>query len=208
MNEILLKILVSIAIGGVIGMERQFRDKAAGFRTIILITFGTTLFTIFSMQFKGSDPARVSAGIVTGIGFLGAGVIFRNRWQVSGLTTAATIWLSAALGIGVGMGEFFWTLISAGIVLAVLWLFPILERLMGNQKEMMLYTIITKSDRDLFEKYIKLFQQNKLYISSKIRTRNETSMTITIKCFGSIKRHDNMSEALFNDNEIIEYSLE
>src|SRR5512145_1503350 len=111
--ENLIKLSMAVVVGGILGAEREFRDKAAGFRTLILITVGSTLFTIFSL---GMDPGftrtRIAANIVTGIGFLGAGAIIREHGRVGGLTTAATIWLSAALGMGIGAGELNFVLIA------------------------------------------------------------------------------------------------
>src|SRR4051812_17466958 len=125
----LLKLFVSLVIGGVIGAEREYRSKSAGFRTIILITMGSTLFTIFSIQIGSAGTAdRIASNIVTGIGFLGAGVIFREGSRVSGITTATTIWIAAALGMGVGGGYFLICIITTGIVLLVLYGFTLLER--------------------------------------------------------------------------------
>jgi putative Mg2+ transporter-C (MgtC) family protein len=99
--EDVVKIILAVAAGGLIGLEREFRDKAAGFRTLIFICMGAALFTIFSARLAGTnDPTRIAANIVSGVGFLGAGVILREGGRVIGLTTAATIWLTAALGIG------------------------------------------------------------------------------------------------------------
>ena len=105
--DILIKLAAAVLVGGLIGAEREFRDKAAGFRTIIFIALGSTLFTVFSSLLAGqeNDPARIAANIVTGIGFLGAGAIMRDGGRVAGLTTAATIWLTAALGMGIGSGR-------------------------------------------------------------------------------------------------------
>lgn len=102
--ENLIKLGMAVLVGGIVGAEREYRDKAAGFRTIILITVGSAMFTIFSMSM---DPGftRIAANIVTGIGFLGAGAIVREHGRVGGLTTAATIWLAAALGMGIAGGE-------------------------------------------------------------------------------------------------------
>jgi putative Mg2+ transporter-C (MgtC) family protein len=103
LTENVIKIGIAILIGGIIGAERESRDKAAGFRTIILITVGSALFTIFSASMdRGFTRTRMAANIVTGIGFLGAGAIVREHGRIGGLTTAATIWLSAALGMGIG----------------------------------------------------------------------------------------------------------
>jgi putative Mg2+ transporter-C (MgtC) family protein len=105
--EDLLKIILAVAAGGLIGMEREFRDKAAGFRTLIFICIGAALFTILSSALApSSDPNRIAAGMISGVGFLGAGVILREGGRVTGLTTAATIWLTAAIGMALGGGKY------------------------------------------------------------------------------------------------------
>ena len=97
LSEDIFKILLAIGIGGAIGLEREYRDKAAGFRTLIFICVGATLFAMLSSKLAGDrDPTRIAANIVSGVGFLGAGVILRDGGRVVGLTTAATIWLVAA----------------------------------------------------------------------------------------------------------------
>src|SRR5688572_10998503 len=107
LKDILLKLLISVLIGIIIGGEREYRNKSAGFRTIILICLGSTIFTILSGKIGDDTGAsRVAANIVTGIGFLGAGAIMREGLTVQGLTTASTIWVAAALGMAVGGGEF------------------------------------------------------------------------------------------------------
>ena len=114
--ELAIKLLLSVLVGGIVGAEREYRDKAAGFRTILLITLGATLFTIISEELAGSanDPGRVAAGIVAGVGFLGGGVIFKHHGNVSGITTAATVWVAAALGMGIGAGEYAASLATFG----------------------------------------------------------------------------------------------
>ena len=120
--DIAIKLLLSVLVGGIVGAEREYRDKAAGFRTILLITLGATVFTIISEELAGlhNDPGRVAAGIVTGIGFLGAGVIFKRNGSIQGITTAATIWLAAALGMGIGAGEYATSLAAFAIMMVVL----------------------------------------------------------------------------------------
>jgi putative Mg2+ transporter-C (MgtC) family protein len=106
-KDILIKLLLSLLIGVIIGGEREYRNKSAGLRTIILICLGSTLFTILSAKIGDTTGAsRVAANIVTGIGFLGAGAIMRSGLTISGMTTASTIWVAAALGMAVGAGEF------------------------------------------------------------------------------------------------------
>jgi putative Mg2+ transporter-C (MgtC) family protein len=112
-DETLVRLLVAAALGGAIGLERELDEKAAGLRTHLLVSVGAALFTLvgaygFREFFEDStvsfDPSRVAAGIVTGIGFLGAGVIFRQGFTVRGLTTAASLWLVAAIGVAAGAG--------------------------------------------------------------------------------------------------------
>src|SRR5436190_21312920 len=125
----LIKILLSLLIGSMIGAEREFRNKSAGFRTIILITLGSTLFTILSYHIGiGTAPERIASNIVVGIGFLGAGVIFKTENRVNGLTTASAIWIAAALGMGIGSGYYVISFSVAALVLFVLYGFVLMEK--------------------------------------------------------------------------------
>jgi putative Mg2+ transporter-C (MgtC) family protein len=121
--EDLIKILVAVLIGGVIGFERELHSKAAGLRTITLITVGAAMFTILSIKFTDPATARVASNIVTGVGFLGAGAILFAEGKVKGLTTASSIWVAAALGMAVGLGQYILGLTTALLVVIVLDLF-------------------------------------------------------------------------------------
>ncbi len=106
-------------------IEREFRDKAAGFRTLIFICLGSALFSILSAKLAvDSDTTRIATGIVTGVGFLGAGVIMREGGRVTGWTTAATIWLTAAIGMGIGGGQYLLSGATVLLAMIVLWIFP------------------------------------------------------------------------------------
>jgi putative Mg2+ transporter-C (MgtC) family protein len=102
------RLLLAAGLGAALGLEREYRQKPAGLRTNILIAMGSALFTIMSavMVQPGVDPSRIAAQIVTGIGFLGGGAIMRNRDTVHGMTTAATIWVNAAIGVAAGTGQY------------------------------------------------------------------------------------------------------
>ena len=103
--EMAARMLLAGVLGGAIGFERRQAEKPAGLRTLALVAMGSALFTLISMfGFDTSDPARVAAQIVTGVGFLGAGAILRIGGDVRGLTTAASIWLTAAVGMAAGAG--------------------------------------------------------------------------------------------------------
>ncbi len=117
-----LRILLAAALGGIIGFQRRHAEKPAGLRDIILICTGSALFTIVSIYgFDIADPSRVAAGIVTGIGFLGAGAIIRRgEGVIKGLTTAATIWVVAGIGMAAGTGLYLIAVVTTIVVLVVL----------------------------------------------------------------------------------------
>src|SRR5215216_7394840 len=118
--ELLGRLLLAAVLGGAIGAERELNDQAAGLRTHMLLTIGACLFTLVSAYGFGAgpaDPSRLAAQIVTGIGFLGGGAIVRHGLTVRGLTTAASIWATASIGVAVGAGRYL--LAAGGTVLVV-----------------------------------------------------------------------------------------
>lgn len=133
-----IKIGLAILCGGLLGLERQYKNKTAGFRTIILICLGSAIFTMIA-QHAG---AVANLNIVTGIGFIGAGVIFKDSIAVSGLTTAAVIWISAAIGMAVGSGNYGLSIFSTALTLLVLILFSLLERFVDKTHHDKLYVIL------------------------------------------------------------------
>ena len=119
----IFRLLLAAALGLIIGLQREWREKPAGVRTLALISVGSALFAIISeMGFIGGDPSRIASGIVTGIGFLGAGAILHRHGGVEGLTTAAAIWATAGIGLAVGAGLYLIAIIVAAITLAVLFI--------------------------------------------------------------------------------------
>ncbi len=143
-----IKLLLAMAIGGLIGMERQYRDKAAGVRTMMLICVGSALFTIFSLKLGGDsvDRTRIAANIVTGVGFLGAGAIIRDAGRVVGLTTASTIWFVAALGMGVGSSEYVFSVGAILLVMAALLVLSPIERSISRRREQRTYRVTCLPD--------------------------------------------------------------
>jgi len=117
-----LRLLIATVLGGLIGYERELAEKPAGLRTNLLVCLGAALFTVASIYGFGSegDSSRVAAGIVAGIGFLGAGTILRGDGAVHGITTAATIWAVAAIGLAVGAGLYLVAVVTTGIMLIAL----------------------------------------------------------------------------------------
>ena len=119
-TEILLRLGLSIVAGGLIGLEREVVHKPAGVRTHMLVSLGSALFMLITIDTLPNEAARIIAGITTGIGFLGAGTIFKAKSEVHGLTTAASIWVVSAVGLAIGMGYYLMTLIAVVLILIVL----------------------------------------------------------------------------------------
>ena len=140
-EEFAWRLLISFCIGTAIGFEREYRSKAAGLRTMIMICLGSTIFTELSMIISPSSPDRIASTIVTGIGFLGAGVIFKDGLTVTGITTATTIWISAALGMAVGAGQYFMAIFGLMGVLVVLGVFEKFQYLLDRMHQSRTYKI-------------------------------------------------------------------
>jgi len=129
--ELALRLVVAAILGAVIGLEREYHGHPAGMRTHLLVSVGSATFTVLSIEaFKGpgADPARIAAQIVTGIGFLGAGAILKDRGAVRGLTTAASLWAVAAVGMAAGAAAWGVAVTATVIVLVSLWPLHEIER--------------------------------------------------------------------------------
>src|SRR6267142_2540212 len=164
-QDILLKLVLSIVIGGVLGAEREYRSKSAGFRTLTLICLGATLLTMFSQLIGGSgNPDRIASNIVTGIGFVGAGVIFKgdSTSKVNGITTAAMIWVTAALGMTVGAGYWLLAVLATGMVLVVLFVFSLLEDRIDRANQLRKYRIVCPFENETLHRYEVLFKSHHL----------------------------------------------
>src|SRR5918992_566489 len=134
--ELIRRLLTAALLGALLGFEREVKQKSAGLRTNILIAVGSALFTLMSYELAesaGADPGRVAAQIVTGIGFLGAGAIMRTDSGVQGLTTAATVWVNAAVGVAAGGGEFRLASIATAVTLIVLLLLHPVETIIDRR---------------------------------------------------------------------------
>ncbi|HCK66826.1 MAG TPA: magnesium transporter MgtC [Anaerolineae bacterium] len=205
--ENLIKIGMAVLVGGIIGAEREYQDKAAGFRTIILITLGSTLFTIFSLLLDPENTqTRIAANIVTGIGFLGAGAIIREGGRVAGLTTAATIWLAAALGMGIGAGELYFVLTATGVTILVLVIFPRFEIVIDRLREARSYRIVVGAkDLKKVEKIEEALADCSLQIYEHHQSKNEKSIIGSWKTIGSPKNHEKFTMLMLKDKDVKEF---
>ena len=143
---ILLKLVLAIILGGIIGIERETLGKPAGSRTYALIALAATLFTILSVQGFGSmpnvDPSRIAGQILVGLGFIGAGVIIFQKQQVEGLTTASALWATAAVGMAIGIG-WYWVAVIASLLIFLL-LFIVRKIEFSKNKKNTLWTLFDK----------------------------------------------------------------
>jgi len=207
LTENIIKLGMAILIGGILGAEREFRDKAAGFRTLILITVGSTLFTIFSLMMDpGNTQTRIAANIVTGIGFLGAGAIIREHGRVGGLTTAATIWLSAALGMGIGAGELVFVVISTLAVIIVLLIFPRLEIWIDHIRESRSYRIVVSTiNAEKVDKITEVLEACELKVFEHHQSKVATTIVGTWHTIGAPKSHEKFVSKMLKDKDIEEF---
>ena len=134
--DAIARLILAAGLGAAIGFEREMRQKSAGLRTNTLIAVGAALFTLMSIEMtegNDADPTRIAAQIVTGIGFLGAGAIMRTDSGVQGLTTAATVWVNAAVGVAAGGGRYKLACIATAVTLLVLLALSPIERALDRR---------------------------------------------------------------------------
>lgn len=162
------KLALAIVCGGAIGFERELSRKAAGLRTNVLICMGSALFMIVSRHIGGgapyTDPARLVAQVVTGVGFIGAGVILQARGSITGLTTAATIFVVSAVGIAIGEGMFGAALLSTTLIIIVLVALRRVERFVIRRQRMFHYSLKTRDPAQFLENLLDLLGRQNLQL--------------------------------------------
>jgi putative Mg2+ transporter-C (MgtC) family protein len=203
--ELGLRLLISFVIGTAIGLEREYRSKAAGLRTMIMICLGSTIFTELSISMGGANADRIASTIVTGVGFLGAGVIFKDGMTITGITTATTIWISAALGMAVGAGEYFIAIVSSFVVLIVLIAFEKLQWVVERAHQSRTYKINFKSNND-FQKLVEdqLLKLN-LGFKKKREMKENSHFIIVYEIYGNEKKLDSFNTILREDERVSSY---
>ena len=202
--EDLIKLLVALLIGAIIGAEREYRTKSAGFRTVILITVGSTLFTIVSNLM--SNDARVASNIVTGIGFLGAGAIFKEGANVKGLTTATTIWISAAIGMAIGIGQYSLAISGVSIVILVLVGFTWLPTLIDKLNTELVYNFTIDSvDASNIKNLESIFKECKVNFKCVKQAKRNDNIHLSYTIKASQKNHEKLVINLFDNKNIISF---
>lgn len=200
----IIKLLLALVIGGCVGAEREYHSKAAGLRTTILICVGSALFTIISERF-GSSGDRIAANIVNGIGFLGAGIIYREESRVRGLTTAATVWVVAALGMGIGTGNYGLSVLGFGVVMGSLLLLRGASNRLASSNQTRNYKIVTTYRNKTLHESEKVFEEYGLRPRRGPQRRTGTEITGYWHVGGSVKNHERCIKRLLNDPDVKEF---
>jgi putative Mg2+ transporter-C (MgtC) family protein len=201
----IISMLMSVLCGGIIGFEREYKNKSTGFRTIVLITLGSTIFTIVSRHGAGADD-RISANIITGIGFIGAGVIFKDRMSVMGLTTAAVIWTAAAIGMTTGIGYHSLAFVFTIITLAILVLVDKVESVIGNMNKNKVYKInFNSADIMQLDSLEGVIKKNKLRSKRLELYKSPEGLSVVMQITGFKKNVDLLSEEMINMEAIRDF---
>lgn len=201
------KFLMATLLCGLIGIEREFRSKQAGLKTMIMIGLGATLFTILSVKIGTNSHDRIASNIVTGIGFLGAGVIFKEDNQVKGLTTACVIWIVAAIGMAIGAGYFEQAIGVTLVVLLALLIFPFLEEFAERRFTKRIYRIVKRYEGESLEKYEQDIKTSKLKLSRGKQELANGIISGTWIAIGSPKNHKTFVDRMLQDKNIIAFDF-
>lgn len=206
-THLLAQLLMVIIVGGLIGAEREYRSKSAGFRTMILICLGSFMFTTFSKLISDQSPDRIASNIVTGIGFLGAGVIYRSENRVNGITTAATIWAVAAMGMGIAMDQFLLVGITTFIVLSSLFLLTKLEHVIDHVNQSHSYKIVSDYKEDLLKEYEQMLKECRLRYKRIKRLKKDGHIIGVWLVQGSEKNHNEFTKKILHHPSVREFEF-
>ncbi|GAB3565926.1 hypothetical protein GCM10027578_14250 [Spirosoma luteolum] len=203
----LIRLAAALVMGGLIGAEREYHGKPAGFRTMIMICVGSALFTLVSTRIAVGSGDRIAANIVNGIGFLGAGIIFRDDNRVKGLTTAATVWAVSALGMCVGSGHYDIALVGFVFIAASLLFLSGFSKKIQQLNQIRDYKIVTPFRNKTLDQYEALFEECGLTPSRNLQQRIGTDIIGRWRVSGAQKKHEKCIKRLLNDPEVKEFTF-
>lgn len=195
-------------IGAVIGIEREFRSKPAGFRTMIIICVGACLYTILSKESNTVSPDRIASNIVTGIGFIGAGVIFKEGITVNGLTTAALIWVTAALGMAIGYHNYSLAIVVSAIVVITLFVLEPVQRFINKFHRVKDYRIKTlelgKGFKDELEAF---FTSNGMTFNCLKIIKEDSDAVYLYRISSPDRNYDAVNDFLLSHKEVKSFEV-
>ena len=207
--DLLAKLALAVLLGGTVGLERELSGKPAGLRTNILICVGSAMLMDLSVRIgitetgaRVGDPARLAAQVVSGIGFLGAGTILQARGTVVGLTTAATIWVVAAIGLTIGSGSYLEALGATLLVASVLWgLGRVEKRLLQTRR--VIGGTLRVLPRTPFDELEQIFNSAGIQVLQKTVYEHSDDRTYELKLMGPARQYDIISAALMRRSDVL-----
>jgi putative Mg2+ transporter-C (MgtC) family protein len=205
--EDLFKVILAVTMGAMIGVEREYRNKSAGFRTIMLITLASAIFTILSARIAPDNPDRIAANILTGLGFLGAGVMFRDDNRMNGITTAASIWSAAAIGMAIGSGHYGLAVASTAIILMILLGMVGIERLVDRRNRVRKYKIVCDYQKKTLHHYEAIFEKYGLIHQRGIQSRIAGQIIGNWIVMGAEEKHERLVNYLLSDPGVKEFDF-
>ncbi len=202
------QVSIAFIIGAAIGLEREFRSKPAGFRTMIFICVGSCLYTILSKESNNVSPDRIASNIVTGIGFIGAGVIFKEGISVNGLTTAALIWITAALGMAIGYHNYPLAVVVSSMVVIALFVLEPVQRFINRLHKVKDYKIKTYDTTDALKKEMEAFFETHDINYRCMKMNKENNEAIYLYRIGAPKDdYDIVNEFLLKHKAVISFDV-
>lgn len=201
-SETALRMLVSFMIGALIGFEREYHSKAAGLRTMIMICFGSTVFTVISNSLGENSDDRIASNIITGIGFLGAGVIFKDGLTISGITTATTIWICAALGMAAGAGQYFIAILGTCIVLLILSALQSVTRKIEKFHQARTYRLTYDGGQATLTAIENQFRNTNVKFDQKKDLKENGNMIVIYELYGGEEKLNQINDYLKSESRI------
>ncbi len=202
------QVSAAFIIGAIIGLEREFRSKPAGFRTMILICVGSCLYTILSKESNGTSPDRIASNIVTGIGFIGAGVIFKEGITVNGLTTAALIWITAALGMAIGYHNYPLAIVVSIMVVITLFVLEPVQRFINKLHRVKDYRIKTAGSGNNFkEEFESFFLSNDMTFRCMKTVKEENDAVYLYRISSPDRNYDAVNNFLLKNIEVKSFEV-
>lgn len=199
-NDIALRLIASAILGGIVGFEREKHNQPAGFRTHLILCLGSSLITLVSIYMseafgnsKNSDPTRIAAQVVTGVGFLGAGAILRFGASIKGLTTAASLWTIAGIGMGIGAGFYYGSILATLIIILALAILGKLEKLLIGSKGDKNLFISSKEAPGILGKIEDILEKHQIEISNIRITKNPYEHSVEMNAIIQTPKGSNLS---------------
>lgn len=206
--DILIKVGASMLMASLVGAEREYKSKSAGFRTMILISVGATVFTYCSILIGSPNSAdRIASNIATGIGFIGAGVIFKTDNKVNGLTSAATIWAVAGMGMLNAIERYGDAAMVCASILAVQFLLVWVEKLIESYNLIHTYKITCNFEHDTLKHYEKVLAEHHLRIITGKQTKTKNTIMGIWEAAGHSHDHEKFMKEILKDPKVLDFEF-